>query len=429
MKQKDIETRVQELLAVEKEGKIIPEAVQFSKDSSLSETEAEENQTSLERQSKAEQLYFDIYADISPNRATEFKPKEFRFSILPMWVKHTDLVINMCSSGYMLLQELIGYDFRYKPEKDRFFFIKHSSKYNECSDFLAHIAGVKTKTLYKKILPGLKDYVSYRKTDETMKFQINWDGLFEVYKREAREIPFDDGGLMDIPANFSGCLRPTPYHSINIKNSRVVPLKETGDNEQRETSKAIVEKTKKKAGKKDYTEDLSAAEKQMEAHRNHFKADFDDNVRDISESFLLEEELREMQIAESQIKVCLKKSEETENILKYIQEMSPAEKDKISNIPGYIFSLVKGGFKPPENFETVKAAEERKKKKKNVEEFGEYIKDIMDNGKALFFSPAPEEKYKITSIPNSQIFLYKKKGMPVAGNFKDWLDEKYFNLY
>ena len=158
-----------------------------------------------------------------------------------MWLRHTDLINNMCSSVYQLLQELITYDFRYKPAKDNFFFIKHSSKYDKCTDFLAHIAGVKSATLHKKILPGLKDYVNYRKTDTTMKFQMKWNKLYEIYKKHAKEIPFDDGGLLDIPSDYTGWLRPTPFHSIYIENGQIKEAKKED-----EQVKPVKKKSKKK---------------------------------------------------------------------------------------------------------------------------------------------------------------------------------------
>jgi len=156
-------------------------------------------------------------------RVTMTKPKEFRFSVLPMWVKHTDLIRTLRCSTYNLLQELISYDYRYKPEKDQFFFIKHGKNYDNCLDFLAHLAGVNRATLEKNVLPSLGDFVFYKKNGGgDIRFQLRWDNLFEIYKEKALFIPFDDGGLQDIPVEYTGWIRPTPYHSIYIERGIIV---------------------------------------------------------------------------------------------------------------------------------------------------------------------------------------------------------------
>jgi len=131
-------------------------------------------------------------------------------------------------------------------------------------------------------------------------------------------------------------------------------------------------------------------------------------------------------MGEEQINFCLEQRETAENVFKYVSEMPPAEKVKIKNMAGYIYSTVKNGFKAPEKFETVRSAEDRKEKKIALEEFGEKIKKSMDKGEIKFFCPREGEKYKLTSIPNSQMFLYNKKGNPVAGHFSEWLDDRFF---
>jgi len=61
-------------------------------------------------------------------------------------------------------------------------------------------------------------------------------------------------------------------------------------------------------------------------------------------------------MAEEQISFCMERRETTENVLKYVSEMPPAEKVKIKNMAGYIYSTVRNGFKAPDKFETVRSA-------------------------------------------------------------------------
>lgn len=409
MTQKDIEARVEELLELEKQGKTAPEAQHFTGEISLTSTgksdivinEAiDETEFRIEERQPMEQLEFDIFSELSEYREYE----GLKFSILPLWIRHTDLIKNMCNSSYLLLNELITYDFRYKPEKDKYFFIKHSSKYNKCEDFLSHMAGVKPKTLDKKILPDLKKYVNYRKTEKTIKFQLKWDKLYEVYAKYAKEIPFDDGGLLNIPPDFKGWLRPTPYHGIYIEDGQIKKYKNIGQ----ETN---LQKKQKK--KQEVT--LISPTKAPSAMVTH---------DDISPLAI---RLKELGMAEQQIVFCLQKKETTEDVLKYIDEMSLYEKNKIQKLPGFIYKLVKDEFRPPEGFESAKVAESKKEKKKVLEEFVTIINAKFRNKEITHFSPREGVKYPISVIPNNFTFLYKKNdGVPIAGIFAEWADEKFF---
>lgn len=406
MTQKDIEARVEELLKIEKEGKVSPEAQQFvDSDSPTIRDEKdviifeEKNETSEDLQT--EQLEFDIFSELSEYREYE----GLKFSILPLWIRHTDLIKNMCNSSYLLLNELITYDFRYKPEKDKYFFIKHGIKYDKCDDFLSHMAGVKPKTLYKKILPGLKDYVNYRKTDTTIKFQLQWNRLYEVYEKYAKEIPFDDGGLHGIPPNFTGWLRPTPYHGIYIEKGQIKRYENLG--------KEVKQKK----------------QQQQEKTKTIKHTSTDTPVTRTTQEYTspLAQKLKELGMAEAQIELCLQKKEKTEDVLKHLNEMPPAEKNMIKNIPGFIYKLVITEFKPPEGFISAKAAEDKKEKRKTVEDLAALIEEKFRNKEITHFTPKKGIKYPISVIPNNATFLYKKNdGVPIAGLFAEWADEKFF---
>jgi len=416
----DIKERVAELLTLEATGEIAPEALQLQSEPQVSSEIIEDTAvTSLtaspdeaagiiteevaeEKETKVEQLQFDIFSEISDTRVTGAKPKEFRFSIIPMWVKHTDLIDNMCGSAYHLLQELISYDFRYKPEKDSLFFVKYDDRYQNCVEFLSRIIGVKPNTFEKKALPGLKEYVFYKKSDSNLKFQIKWEKLYKVYRKNAHLIPFDDGGLKDIPPGYTGWIRPTPFHSIYIENGMVK------DSPHDTNEITATEMKKEKPRKKPAAAPaITPATKAIDTSP-------------------LAEKLRELNMGEEQINFCLEQRETAENVLKYVSEMPPAEKQKIKNMAGYVYSTVKNGFKAPEKFETVKATEDRKERKIALEEFGEKIKEAMDKGEIKYFCPGEGKKYLLSSIPSPQVFLYNKKGKLTAGHFSEWLDNRFF---
>ena len=471
MTQSDVELRVNQLLALELQGKIAREAIPFVNDKAeledLLSTSPDEhgnnsnvtgepitgqvffenyysindisgidvkNEYSKQSQKipgnnnpveknqeepKAEQLLFDIFATMSDER----EEKGVRFGVKPLWIKHSGLVRGLSSGAYLLLLELIENDFRYKPKKDKFFFIKFDEQYANCIDFLSYVTGVKPVTLVKKILPELDKFVFCRKND-TLKFQIKWNRLFEVYKNNAHRIPFDDGGLKNIPQDYSGWIRPTPYHAIYIENGVVKKIEEDGQDI---------------SGSKEVKN--SSADVSQEIKKERIENKINEPVKQFSEikvkqvSKACKEKsnsplavlLRDLGMAEDMINFCQNHYEDTENVIKYLKEMSPGEKEKIKNIPGYIYKLVRDGFTPPDGFETAQEVEERNERKKAAEEFGEKIMKEFDEGKIKYFAPKEGLKFPLSIIPNNIQFLYKKSnGMPLAGLFSEWMEERFF---
>jgi len=471
MTQSDVELRVNQLLALELQGKISREAIPFLNDKaeledllstssdehgnnsngtgepitgqvffedyySVNDTSGIDTKNKYSKQSqkipgsnkpveknqeepKAEQLLFDIFATMSDDR----EEKGVRFGVKPLWIKHSGLVRELTSGAYLLLLELIEDDFRYKPKKNNFFFIKFDEQYANCIDFLSYVTGVKPVTLVKKILPELEKFVFFRKND-TLKFQIKWNRLFEVYKNNAHRIPFDDGGLKNIPQDYSGCIRPTPYHAIHIENGVIKKIEEdgqdiSGNKEVNNSSADVSEEIKKEKIENKVNEPVKQSSEIKVKQVS--KAGKEKSYSPIAVI------LRELGMAEDMINFCQNRYEDTENIIKYLKEMSPGEKEKIKNIPGYIYKLVRDGFTPPEGFETAQEVEERRERKKAAEEFGEKIMKKFEEGKIKYFSPKEGLKFPLSIIPNNIQFLYKKSnGMPLAGLFSEFMDEKFF---
>lgn len=380
------------------------------------------------------QLIWEIFFEMADMRTTMTKPREFRFSVLPMWVKHTNLVNDMWSSAYLLLQELISYDFRYRPEKDSFFFIKHGKSYENCLEFLAHIAGVTVKTLEKKILPALQKYVVYKKNGGSIRFQLRWDNLFEAYKEKALNIPFDDGGLQDIPEDYTGWIRPTPYHSLYIENGLLKPLKEvlpeTIKEEDLPLEKSCREEKISSKTVESKPVEIKKEEKPPVKESPLPDSGSEDSVKENTVNSATYKKLRELKMGESQIRFCLERRDITENIFKYLSEMAPAEKDKIKNMAGYVYKMVRDGFEPPEGFISNGEVREKMERKKVREEFGEKIRKAFEEGTIKYFVPEECKRFHLTIVPDCQNFVYRKSlnGLPVSGRFDEWFDEKYFSV-
>jgi len=474
MTQSDIEVRANQLLALEQQGKIAEEALVFIKDkdelehisvdssdehgqvffenySSLnskvverdensknySEKNTSKNTSAGNKPVQDNQIVFDVF-ELPVTISDERETKGVRFSVNPLWIKHTGLIQEFSSGAYMLLLELIGNDFRYnnKGKRDSFFFIKNDDRYANCIDFLSYVAGVKPVTLVKKILPELERFINYRK-NENMKFRIKWDKLYEVYQNNSHLIPFDDGGLRNIPSDYSGWIKPTPYHAIYIENGKIKKYEEE--------IKEVTISNNHSVKDIEITQNIETKEVDMskfqEIKKERIENKINEPVKQSSEIKVKQVSkagkeksnsplavlLRDLGMAEDMINFCQNRYEDTENVIKYLKEMSPGEKEKIKNIPGYIYKLVRDGFTPPDGFETAQEVEERNERKKAAEEFGEKIMKEFDEGKIKYFAPKEGLKFPLSIIPNNIQFLYKKSnGMPLAGLFSEWMEERFF---
>jgi hypothetical protein len=492
--QSELEARVKWLLALEEQGKIAEEAIPFVKDkaelenifsnssnfqgnnsnskvkedevsgqvffkdySSVNDNPERERKNENPKQSqskktatsnkpaeekkdkqKAEQLIFEIFAMISEKR----EDNGLRFGVKPLWIKHVGLVKELSCGAYLVLLELIENDFRYKPKKkDSFFFLTIDDNYADCVDYLSHVGGVKPVTLVKKVFPELERFVFYKKNDR-LYFQLKWDKLYEIYKNNANRIPFNDGGLKNIPSDYSGWIRPTPYHAIYIENGVIKKIEKNGQditsNQEVNNSPAHgvkvgeVKSQNIEVKKADVSQEIKKERIEQKAEEPvkpnpEFKSKQVSKAHKEKSNSPLAIFLRERGMAEEMINFCLVRESVTKNVIKLLNEISPAQKENIKNIPGYIYKLVHDGFTPPEGFETVEEVEERRENKRKTEEFGEKIRKEFEEGRIKYFNPKEGLKYPLSIIPNNFQFLYKKSnGMPSADNFSEWMDEKFF---
>lgn len=446
----ELKNMVEQLLIVEQQGRIAEEAMKYIKDDGvkyLSMLEDIRNITLGELNTQiqennpirqiAELMELKIFEELFEKRDN----KGLRFTTSPMWLRHCGLQEEISMSSYCLLQELISYDLRYQPDRDNFFFIAPGDIYNNTEELLARVTGVKVNTLEKKLFPLLKEYINIKKTGEVLKFQIKWDKLYDLYKKNAHKISYEDGGLKNIPNDFTGWIRPTPYHGIFIENG-LIKKYENIESKKKEQSVKNNEKSldilisgkqqektvevNKKENKPvaPYSKEKQIYEKAVTKQTNAYKKDVPAG-KSINTSPLAEK-LRNMSMAEPQINVCVENKDVTEDVIKYVSEMPPVEKESIKNIPGFIYKLVKDGFKPPEGFESSKQVEEKEKRKEAIKDFVENFKEKLNSREIKYFTP-DGKKYNITSVPNDSMFLYMKDGKPQCARFCEFMDESLFS--
>jgi len=406
--------------------------------------------------------------DVPAKTSEERVHKGIRFGITPMWLRHTNLSFKLNARAYLLLYELVTFDFRFKPDKYGYFFINTPGKYETCFDYLGNMVGVKGKTVAKKLLPLLKDFVSHRKVGNIIKFQINWNNLFEVYREFILDIPFSEGGLQGIEEDATGILKPTPYHTIYIQDGKIKfinkpnqqepeedlnygkeletngtnePLEEQDPEEKTETAKLSEEDSS--PGIESILNKLSSGKIKLRELRKIPEIEQEEidrlsekpSIKKYSKKVVLSEKnkkltkkLQNIGVGKSQIKRCMKNTELTENVLKYFEEMPPNKKDKIANKAGYICKMIiQEEFTPPENFIPQEAIEESIKRRKASEEFGKKIEKKFRSGEITHFLPSEGKRFTITVIPNEMMFLYTNQtGKRMCGTFREWMEDKYF---
>lgn len=433
----DIKKMVNELLLVEAQGKIAEEAMKyFNKDekvgniSSIFNVKVEEIQD-ISIFSVEEEAWRMIMENSFPGYFDRRNKKTMRFGTFPLWLRHCREAIDLPLSSFYLLMEIVGNDLRYTPEKENFFFIRQGKSYENTEQYLSAIVGVKEKTLMKKLLPSLDEYIAYRKPGDILKFKVKWDKFFELYKRVAWRIPFHDGGLDCIPEDFTGAVFPTPFHCIYIENGHI-KLKDSA-----------VEKDVPEVEEKEEFPEIKVEKeepvfretvKEVEPEPTVNETFTDKEERNVTEESPPSEDnpvvkvLEDTGMGEKQVIFCINKDniETTKDILKYIKEMKPSERDNIKNLPGYIYGMVKKGFTPPENFESCREREEKEIRKNTADEVGAAVRKGYRAGKIKYFCPGEGVKLKLRDVPNKGTFVFECDRGIQAGSFGQWPDEKYF---
>jgi hypothetical protein len=157
----------------------------------------------------------------SQERSTE----AMRFDIIPRWLRRS--LRNALGADWDLFSTLVEFGMRYQYGKksassQEYFFIEGSENTPEGSyRHLAGLCNVTLVTLKKKLRRLVQTgYIQMTLADlpQYPHFQICWEKLKEKYDSSAWFIRFDEGGLQNIPATFSGTIKPTPIHTIWVRD-------------------------------------------------------------------------------------------------------------------------------------------------------------------------------------------------------------------
>jgi ParB-like chromosome segregation protein Spo0J len=220
MRQKEIGERVRGLLALEASGKEIkpgelPE-IPAKKKGPVKELELEEHIIGLMNSSKRD----------------KFSTSNMKFDLVPRWMKHAPIARAMSFTVWGTLRTLIEFCMRYHPKgyekgENQYFYIAGLNGHPvDTYGILANAAGIKSaEKIEKRHLKELESrgYVEVEKARAPgyPRFMLNWDKIMEYYLRYAWAIPFREGGLKDLPEDFTGIIAPTPCHEVYITNGQI----------------------------------------------------------------------------------------------------------------------------------------------------------------------------------------------------------------
>jgi hypothetical protein len=232
------------------------------------------------------------------------------------WTKLSDLVRELGQTQYIVLKKMEEYDIRYASDKDGPFFLSKEF-YGDPLAIIAKESGIEKEHLQKRALPDLKKdgFVDYRQAESGQwQFKINWDRLSDVYREKALGIPFQEGGLRDIPPGYSGVIRPTPMHHVRIVKGKPVPweggkAETSAEEESRGTGEALLQEVE---------QPLREALRSLNPPMNKKEIDF-----------------------------CLERKKETEAALGILDEMDPNRREEIENEAAYVLELVRRGLQEP----------------------------------------------------------------------------------
>jgi ParB/RepB/Spo0J family partition protein len=220
MRQKEIEERVRELLAVEVAGgKIEPGKMPESparKKGPVPDLELSEYIVNL----------------INESRREKVSTTNMKFDLVPRWMKHAPIARAMSFTVWGTLRALIEYCMRYHPkgyekgENQAFYIAGLNGHPEDTYGILANAAGIKSaEKIEKRHLKELesRDYVKVEKARAPgyPRFILNWDKIMEYYLRYAWDIPFREGGLKDMPDDFTWIIAPTPCHEVYITQGQI----------------------------------------------------------------------------------------------------------------------------------------------------------------------------------------------------------------
>jgi hypothetical protein len=400
MKQTEIKKRTDELLRLEKDGKALtkvkePAPTQMT----LFDNEDTEEEQYIEKTVLVETAKGDETAEeeIPARQAPKVHPeldldmlyrspdknsRGLNLDRCVRWLKMAGLVRELGQTTYIVLRKIEEYDLWYRPNQDEpFFFGKSIDPFA----LIGEQSGVEKEHLQKRSLPILKreGFINYWMENGIYWFKLDWDKLMEIYRKKAYGIPFSEDGLQDIPPNFSGVIRPTPFHYIRIERGTVVT----------------------------WNGDAAGAVARAQEHGT-------------KEDDTLSQTLRALKppMGEKEIAFCRDRRPETEIALKLLGELGPRRKKEIRNEAAYVLELVRKGPGVPQDFVS---PEETRKKEEHKEKLEAFLKELSEKS-FRYFCPKDDLTYDIVAKDEHGFTIEKDTEGISYCYFKDWMDIKYF---
>ncbi|MBI2267025.1 MAG: hypothetical protein HYU64_17995 [Armatimonadetes bacterium] len=398
MKQSEIKQRVQELLKLEQEGKILkrekmPLPVQgelFMMDKDEPEEERYEVRTSFAEIEDEESAAPEAAPPAAPipelppdlvHRSPEKNSRGMNFDRCVRWLKLSGLVKELGQTLYMILKKIVEYDLWYQANRDEPFYFSEGA-YGDPFSLIAEQGGVEREHLQKRALPALKNlgFLDYWTDKGQILFKLNWDALFGVYRKRAYGIPFKEDGLRNAPADGSFVLRPTPFHHLRIEKGKVVPWDgglapgppANGDSKE-----------------------------------------------------ILKTALRELSppMDEKEIPFCLTRRGDAEAALKLLYEMSLEKRSRIRNEAAYVLEMIRRGPKTPQGFQSPQEVRNKEEEKAKFERFLR----AFEKSKFRHFRPDNGAKREISASNDQGFFARDEDGRETFQFFEDWMDLKFFS--
>jgi hypothetical protein len=415
MKQAEIKTRVQELLDMEKSGKALKRKLRpIPTQAELFPEELEPEEERYEAHTVVVDFQREEAPPVEPAPAATAEPipqlspelahrspqkstQKMNFDRCVRWFKFLGLLREKGTAFHIVLKKLIEYDIWYRGNEDEPFYFSEK-EYEDPLALFAEEAGVERDHILKRTLPALKNekLIDYWIEDGRYRFKPNWDALFEMYCRRAYAVPYKEDGLKDLPTNFTGVIRPTPFHYVRIVNGKVLPWN----------------------GGKVETADAAPARLVESVPRVGQLPQACGDSRDP-----LQRSLRELKppMGEKEILFCLGKRNETETALKLLREMASEKRGRIENEAAYVLELVRRGPQAPQGFVTPQEARELEEQVKQRRAFFRAFREL----KPTHFVRDGKE-YEILSIDGEEGFVIERACGPHLARFDKWMDMKHF---
>jgi ParB-like chromosome segregation protein Spo0J len=414
MKQADIKKKVYELLRLEEKGKreiviqelapiqltLFPEEV---KEQSLIEKKVIVDVGDIIAEVRKKEPLCEVHEFIAEivsdtlQRTEEKNGRGIHMDRCIRWLDETGLVTELGLTNFFVLQKLIRADLWYRPNEDKPFFFGEEAAGDPFA-YIARGAGVGREHIQKRGLPLLKKegFINYWEEKGTYWFKLNWDRLAEVYCKTAYGIHYKDEGLKNIPEDFSGVIRPTPFHYIRVEKGKVVTWNGT-------TLETLQQKTTAQAKQQPVpSQELDEKDALVSALRS------------------LKPPMNDEQIGA----LCREKREVTATVLKLLNEKTDEQRKAIKNEAAYVLDLVKREEKLqlPKGFVTPEEAKSREERKKALSAFIAILKEK----KYKKFCPNDKSCYTIIDIDDCGFSYEKEEGDYPYAYFEKWMDEKFF---